>query len=56
MIDDATAELIKALRSVAHMIECGERIPWGADTVLMERAADALEGVSSSTLEKTDER
>ena len=36
-------ELIKELRMVANMINMCERIQWGRETTLMDKAADMLE-------------
>lgn len=36
-------ELVKQLRNVSDMINMGEKISWGQETTLMDKAADALE-------------
>jgi hypothetical protein len=41
--------LIKELRIVSNMINVGEKIQWGQDTTLMDKAADALESSQSIT-------
>lgn len=39
---DIIEELVKELRMVSNMINMGEKIAWGRETALMDRAADAL--------------
>jgi hypothetical protein len=41
--------LIKELRMVSNMINMGEKIQWGQDTFLMDKAADALESTQTTT-------
>ena len=41
--DNRGEELIKELRMVANMINMGEKIRWGQETTLMDKAADMLE-------------
>jgi hypothetical protein len=41
--------LINELRIVSNMINVGEKIQWGQDTTLMDKAADALESSQSIT-------
>ena len=36
-------EIVKELRAVSNMINMGEKIRWGQETTLMDRAADLLE-------------
>lgn len=43
MTHNTREELIKELRMVANMINMGERIQWGRETTLMDKAADMLE-------------
>ena len=41
--------LAKELRIVSNMINMGEKIQWGQDTFLMDKAADALESAQIHT-------
>jgi hypothetical protein len=41
--NNSREELVKELRMVANMINMGEKIQWGRETTLMDRAADMLE-------------
>lgn len=41
--NNSREELIKELRMVANMINMGEKIRWGQETTLMDKAADMLE-------------
>lgn len=45
---DTIHDLVKRLRTKAHMIASGEKIAWGSDSELMEEAADMLETVSKN--------
>ena len=40
---DSVEALVKELRMVADMINMGEKIQWGRETTLMDKAADMLE-------------
>ena len=55
--DDAeTAELVDALATKSAMINMGEKIAWGSETALMDKAADAITRLSRALASETAKR
>jgi hypothetical protein len=53
---DKIEELVKELRMVSNMINMGERIAWGRETALMDKAADALTTIYQRGIKSERER
>lgn len=52
---DNAENLVKSLRMVSNMINMGERIQWGENTSLMDRAADMIEALLAQNAQQVEE-
>lgn len=52
---DSVESLAKELRMVANMINMGEKIQWGHETTLMDKAADMLTTLQAHTSQQVEE-